>query len=133
GYVFSGWTGACNGLGSTCTVITNGHVQANATFTAVTSDGGGGGGAGGGGGGGGTTTGSTASLSVKTSGGKGLITSTPAGISCGTTCSAKAAPGTAITLSILPEPGFRFVNWTGACTGTVTSCPFALNATASVQ
>ena len=78
-------------------------------------------------------TGSTASLSVKTSGGKGLITSTPAGISCGTTCSVKAVPGTNITLSILPEPGFRFVNWTGACTGTAATCTLAVNGTASVQ
>ncbi|MBI5503332.1 MAG: hypothetical protein HY899_00915, partial [Deltaproteobacteria bacterium] len=88
GSAFSGWTGACSGTASTCTVAANGHTDVGATFVAAPS------------GGGGST--STASLSVKTSGGKGLITSTPAGISCGKTCSVKVVPGTGVTLSVLP-------------------------------
>ncbi|MBI5505448.1 MAG: hypothetical protein HY899_11650, partial [Deltaproteobacteria bacterium] len=76
---------------------------------------------------------STASLSVKTSGGKGLITSTPAGISCGKTCSVKVVPGTGVTLSVLPEPGFHLVSWSGSCTGTAATCTLTANAAATVQ
>ncbi len=102
-------------------------MNVGAVFTATPS--------GGGGGGGGTTGGGTTgkTLTVKTAGGKGLVTSAPAGISCGKTCAKSFATGTAVTLTAAPEPGFVFVNWTGACTGAQATCTITMNANASTQ
>lgn len=130
GSTFSGWNGACVGTGN-CVVTANGINNVSAVFTATPSGGGGGGGGatGGGGGGGGTTTGKT--LTVKANGGKGLITSNVGGINCGKTCAATVAAGTSVTLTAAPDAGFRFVNWTGACTGANATCTVAVNATAT--
>jgi subtilisin family serine protease len=63
-------------------------------------------------------------LSVQVSGG-GTVTSVPAGINCGTTCSAGFAGGTAVTLTATPAAGATFAGWgdtcngAGACTVTV--------------
>ncbi|MCC6990537.1 MAG: hypothetical protein IT181_16135 [Acidobacteria bacterium] len=123
---FTGWNGACAGTG-TCTVTANGIVNVGAVFSAPP--------AGGGGGGGGTTGGGTTgkTLTVKTAGGKGLVTSAPAGISCGKTCSKSFTTGTAVTLTAAPEPGFVFVNWTGACTGAQATCTITMNANQATQ
>lgn len=61
----------------------------------------------------------TAVLSVSTGGtGSGTITSAPAGISCGETCSTVlTAP---VELTAVADPGSRFAGWTGACGGTET-------------
>jgi hypothetical protein len=57
--------------------------------------------------------------------GTGTVTSTPAGISCGSTCQATYAYGTAITLSAAPDANQRFMGWDStACTGMGT-CAFA--------
>ena len=130
GSSFGGWTGACTGLGGSCTVSAVGHVDVGAIFTANPRGGGGGGG--GGGGTGGTTT-SSATLAVKASGGKGLIVGTPGTINCGKVCSASFPVGTAVTLTATPEPGFTFVNWSGACTGNVATCTTTLNASVTAQ
>lgn len=124
GTVFSGWIGGCAGTQTTCNVVANGAVNVGATFTVTTSGGGGGGG------GGGTT---NPTLTVKAQGGKGLITSNVGGINCGRTCAASVAPGTAVTMTATPEPGFIFVNWTGACTGTASSCTVTVNGNTAVQ
>lgn len=133
GSVFSGWNGACAGTGA-CTVVANGINNVGAVFAAAPSGGGGGGGGGtggGGGGGGGTTT--TRTLTVKANGGKGLLTSSVGGISCGKTCAASVANGTVVTLAAAPEPGFQFVNWTGACTSNQPTCTVTVNATGTAQ
>jgi GH25 family lysozyme M1 (1,4-beta-N-acetylmuramidase) len=49
---------------------------------------------------------------------EGVVTSSPAGISCGVTCSANFDPGTVVTLTPTPNPGAVFVGWGGACSGT---------------
>jgi phospholipase C len=63
--------------------------------------------------------------------GAGTITSTPAGISCPTTCTASFASGTSVTLSETPGTNYYFSGWSGACSGT-TSCSVTLSAAANV-
>lgn len=65
---------------------------------------------------GGTTT--TFKLTVKTNG-NGTVTSNPAGQSF--------ASGTAVTLTATPKPGSPWVGWSGACTGTATTCTVIMN------
>jgi hypothetical protein len=50
--------------------------------------------------------------------GTGTVTSTPAGIACGTACSETYAVGTQVTLTPSANSGSTFAGWTGACTGT---------------
>jgi hypothetical protein len=57
-------------------------------------------------------------LSVtKTGAGKGSITSNPAGIRCGRTCSSSYPFGTTVRLTALPAKGSTFKGWSGACSG----------------
>jgi uncharacterized repeat protein (TIGR02543 family) len=119
GSTFTGWTGACSGTAPTCSVIVNGLVTAGATFTAIA-------GGGGGGGGGGAT-------SFKLKSNNGTVTSTPAGINCGATCTATVAAGNAVALSALPPPGLAFLGWGGACSGTASTCTVVMNADTKVQ
>ncbi len=52
--------------------------------------------------------------------GSGTVTSNPAGVSCGSTCAASWASGTAVTLTASASAGATFAGWSGACTGTGT-------------
>jgi hypothetical protein len=63
--------------------------------------------------------------------GTGTVTSAPAGISCGTSCSATYPPGRAVTLNATPASGSIFSGWSGACAGT-GACTVAGNAAISV-
>lgn len=82
--------------------------------------------------GGGQTGGFTLAVS-KTGNGAGTVTSAPAGISCGSTCSYEFAKGTKVTLTAAPDSGSTFSGWSGAgCSGAKT-CSVTLNAAASVQ
>jgi hypothetical protein len=49
--------------------------------------------------------------------GNGSVTSSPAGISCGSTCSDSFNDGTSVTLTANPASGSRFTGWSGACKG----------------
>jgi hypothetical protein len=53
--------------------------------------------------------------------GNARITSSPAGIDCGSVCSAEFEVGTVVTLTASPDPGWSFAGWSGACAGS-TSC-----------
>jgi hypothetical protein len=56
---------------------------------------------------------------VKTGRGTGQVRSTPAGVECGSTCSAVHPSGTAITLEAVARKGSVFEGWSGGgCTGT---------------
>src|SRR4051812_3741653 len=68
-----------------------------------------------------TVTIATFALSVsKTGAGSGTVTSSPAGIDCGATCSASFANGSSVTLTATPAAGSTFDGWTGDGTGTAT-------------
>lgn len=113
GSTFTGWSGAgCSGTG-TCTVSMTQARSVIATFT------------------GGTP--ATYSLTVTKSGaGSGTVTSSPAGISCGATCSATFTTGTVVTLSATAATGYAFAGWSGeSCSGTGT-CQVTMSAARSV-
>jgi len=79
----------------------------------------------------GVSTGSTLTVS-KAGAGSGTVTSSPAGISCGATCSASFTPGTVVTLTAAPGAGSTFTGWSGGgCTGTGT-CSVTMNAATAV-
>jgi hypothetical protein len=93
---FAGWSGGgCSGTGQ-CVVTMSGPVPVTATFA------------------------TTQSLTVSKSGaGSGTVASSPAGISCGSTCSMPFDTGTQVTLSATPAAGSTFAGWSGGgCSGT---------------
>jgi hypothetical protein len=58
-------------------------------------------------------------IAVSRSGkGKGTVTSSPGGISCGKTCSHGYPYGTPVTLKAKPARGSTFAGWSGACKGS---------------
>ena len=68
-------------------------------------------------------------LSVSTVGtGTGTVTSYPAGISCGATCIADFPVGASVTLTATAGSDSLFSGWSGACTGTSTTCTLDLDA-----
>src|SRR5207302_74826 len=109
GSTFAGWSGACSGTG-TCTVSMSAARSVTATFTAAV----------------------TFLLSVTVSG-SGSVTSSSGGINCPGTCSANFASGTAVLLTAKPAAGASFSGWSGACTGTVTTCSLSITAAGSVS
>jgi hypothetical protein len=62
----------------------------------------------------------------------GKVTSSPAGIDCGSTCSANFNNGTQVTLSATPAAAWGLAGWGGACSG-IARCSVTLNANASVS
>jgi hypothetical protein len=71
-------------------------------------------------------------LSVsKTGTGSGTVTSAPAGINCGTTCSANYSSGTPVTLTASAASGSTFAGWSSPCSGTGT-CTVTMNNSWSV-
>ena len=106
GSTFAGWSGACSGTGD-CTVSTATDQSVTATFN--------------------TTTPGTFALTVN-KGGTADGTVTGSGINCGATCVANFASGASVTLTATPASGFIFSYWTGACSGSNTSCTVTMDA-----
>lgn len=66
-------------------------------------------------------------LSVDIEGnGSGTVTSKPAGINCSSDCTEGYLSGTKVTLSAKATTGSKFIEWSGACTGTST-CTVTMN------
>jgi hypothetical protein len=123
GSVFAGWSGGgCSGTG-TCRVAISSSVTVTAVFNAASSpppppppSG-------------------TFTLTVTrvlNGSSSGSVSSTPAGIACGSTCSATFPSGTAMTLFASVTTG-AFTRWSsGPCSGSTNpSCSFSLNANTS--
>src|SRR4029079_17796177 len=58
-------------------------------------------------------------LSV-TNAGTGTVTSSPAGINCGSDCSEAFVSGAIVSLTATAPAGSSFAGWSGACSGTAT-------------
>ena len=105
GHQFNGWKGACSGVGLTCTVVLDGHKAVTAEFAPI-----------------------RYSLTISPSGmGSGAVTSTPAGIDCGTTCTAVFNSGTEVTLTARASDGSLFTGWSGACSGKGNPCSVSMS------
>ncbi len=63
--------------------------------------------------------------------GAGMVTSTPSGIDCGTTCDTTLDQGTLVELSAAPAAGWTFTGWSGACTGK-SACSVTMDGAKSV-
>ena len=71
-------------------------------------------------------------LTVNKSGtGTGTVTSSPAGINCGTDCTEGYVSGTSVNLTAVAAVGSTFAGWSGACTGT-GSCTVTMTANKTV-
>ena len=112
GSVFEGWSGVgvdCLGTGP-CTVTVTGDSVVVGTFRLIPKN-----------------------LSVSIDGtGTGTVTSAPAGIDCGSVCSAAFSHGSIVTLSAAPSAGAVFAGWTGACVGT-DPCTLTMDADRAVS
>jgi hypothetical protein len=107
---FAGWSGGgCSGTG-TCKLLLNASTTVQAAFRLK-----------------------TATLTVlKSGGGKGTVTSAPAGINCGADCGGPYPYGTVVTLTASPATGSVFHRWAGGgCSGT-GSCRVSVTANTSV-
>jgi len=109
GSVFAGWSGACSGTNATCTVTMSDARTVGASFV----------------------TGAQFTLSVTTGAG-GIVTTVPGAIDCGTRCIAGFAAGTPVNVIARPKPGYRFVGWSGACSGAST-CDLTMNFNTAIQ
>jgi hypothetical protein len=97
GYAFASWSGACSGKARSCTFAVGAQTQATARFVKA-----------------------ALRLTVAV-GGKGRVSSTPAGIACAATCT-KVFPATSVKLTAKPAVGWKFAKWSGACSGKRTTC-----------
>ena len=72
-------------------------------------------------------------LSILAAGaGAGTVSSSPAGITCGNTCSGDFAEGTVVTLTATASTKSVFGGWAGGCSGNGSSCMLTLSANQQV-
>lgn len=69
---------------------------------------------------------------IKTPTAGGTVTSSPSGLVCGSLCTAGFSPGTSVTLSVRPMPGYRFDRWSGACSGSTSTCSIPMSTASRV-
>ncbi|MFB9311756.1 Ig-like domain-containing protein [Nocardioides plantarum] len=108
GSTFAGWSAPCATEGTgTCAVTMAGARTVTATFI--------------------TTPGITVSI-AGTGADHGTVAASSGGISCGSAglagCSATYSPGQTVTLTAFSDSGssVRFDHWSGACSGSATTC-----------
>ena len=103
------WTGACSAAGATptCDVPMLGKKTASAVFGYPVEVG-------------------------RQGSGAGTVTSSPAGLECGATCTAPFAAGSTVTLTAEPDSASAFAGWSGACSGSNPVCSFSVTSPADV-
>jgi hypothetical protein len=69
---------------------------------------------------------------IKSGDGSGTITSSPAGINCGSACSALFTNDTSVTLTATPNAGSTFIGWSGSGCSDIGTCIVTMNAARSV-
>jgi hypothetical protein len=112
GSVFSGWSGACTGTG-TCAVTMDAARSVTATFNPAPPP--------------------MYTLGVtKVGTGSGLVTSLPAGISCGTACAFDFASGQSVTLTAAAATGSVFTGWSGGGCSGIGACTVTISAATTV-
>jgi hypothetical protein len=112
GSTFAGWSGGgCSGTQTTCQVTMSADESVTATFDPIPQ-----------------------TLTVAAEGsGSGIVSSSPSGVSCGSTCSAQFNQTSQVTLTETPGPGSTFAGWAGSgCSGTRANCQVTMNATENV-
>jgi Divergent InlB B-repeat domain len=97
GSFFDGWSRPCPSSGP-CVLKVNDDVNVTARFKA-------------------TSTSETRQLTVKPTG-SGTVSSSPAGISCGTQCANSFPKDKQVVLKAVAADGSRFTGWGAPCTGT---------------
>jgi len=107
---FTGWQGACTGVAPVCSLTMVRAQQVTATFALNHYD----------------------LTVVKTGKGTGVITSLPAGLDCGLTCTVRATHSAVITLTATPDTIASFTGWQGACSGTTPVCTVSMTAPQTV-
>jgi hypothetical protein len=111
--IFGGWSG-CDGVsGPTCTVTMNAARSVTATFTLPQFT---------------LAVSKTSTLGL----GSGTVTSSPAGINCGSICSASYVSGTTVVLTATPDLLSGVAGWTGCDSSTATTCTVDVNAAKAV-
>ncbi|MFT3924576.1 MAG: hypothetical protein QM778_18700 [Myxococcales bacterium] len=109
GQLFGGWSGGgCPPSVPTCTVTMSAAQTVTATFKLQ-----------------------DYSVNVsKTGNGTGTVSAT--GINCGSDCTELYPAGTVVTLTATPAASSNFTGWSGACTGTSSTCTVTVSAAKSV-
>ena len=112
GSTFSGWSGCTSSSGRACRVTMTSAKNVTAAFTV-----------------------GTYALAISRMGtGKGTVTSSPSGISCGSACSAKYAYGTVVTLTATSATGSTFTGWSGGgCSGAFPLCSVTVKAATAIK
>ena len=108
-HFFAGWGGACGGSSVSCAVYLSGDQFVTAGFASNAPN--------------------TLSVSVS---GNGSVSG--GGISCGpgSTCTAPEPPNATVTLTASVPDGYALTAWTGACTGTQSTCTVQMDAARTV-
>ena len=107
GSAFTGWSGDCAGTAKTCAVSMTTTKNVTANFVPAYT------------------------LSVTRSG-SGTVTSTPTGISCGSTCAAPFVKNSTVTLTANPANGWQFISWGGCTAVNGATCTVSLTAAKTV-
>jgi len=111
GSSFAGWSGDCTGTGTCALALTEARAV-RATFVQQSAP--------------------TVALSVGRAGaGTGTVTSSPAGIACGSDCGHTYSLNSVVTLTAVPASGSAFAGWSGACTGS-GACTLSMSQARSV-
>ncbi len=109
GNIFTGWSGCCSGTNPACSITMNSAKTCTAGFSLPY----------------------TLNINKPTG---GTITSSDGKIDCGdngNVCSVTYG-NVAVNLTAVPSPGYVFVNWGGACSGTITTCALTMTSDTTV-